>query len=338
MKSDRRTRLDATSEGAVLGRPAVLLLCMGGPESLDDVAPYLKRFFSDPDMIDLPLGRLYLWALARIIAKKRAPTSIERYTLIGGRSPLNEITRRQADKLQAALAEADDETKVYVAMRYNAPFAAEVLGRMRADGIGRALALPLNPQFCKATNGSAFRDLERAVKRVNPGFPIGRVESWHDNGPFLDALAGKVQEAIDRLPATLREKAPLLFCAHAVPKAYVDQGDPYLDQVRATAEGLGERIDRPWSLAFQSRLGPVEWVGPSVEEAVDEIAGKGAKAMVAAPVSFVADNLETLYDMDIALKDRAKERGIDHFIRAEALNDHPHFIAALREITTDHMK
>ncbi len=329
--------MQSESDGPVKGRLGVLLMNMGGPGSLDEVRPYLSRLFSDPHMIDLPLGRLYQDIFAWILARARAKTSVERYRLIGGGSPLGEITRRQAAALEARLAEVGTEARVYVAMRYTAPSAAEALGRMKEDGVEQVLALPLYPQFSRTTTGSSFQELDRIMGRMRPDFTVGRVESWHDAPAFLAALAGRIREGIEGLPADRRDGARLLFCAHALPRAYVDRGDPYVDQVRATVAGVMERIGTlPWRLAFQSRLGPVEWVGPSVEEVIDALAREGTCAVLAVPVSFVSENLETLYDLDIALRDRARDLGIEHFMRVAALNDDPAFIEALCEIVKEH--
>jgi len=310
---------------------------MGGPESLDDVRPYLRRLFSDPLMIDLPLGRLYQGAFARVLARARTRTSVERYRRIGGSSPLGEITRRQARVLETRLAEAGMEARVYVAMRYTAPSTAEVVDRMKEDCIEQLLALPLHPQFSRTTTGSSLLELDRVMGRTQANFTAGRVEQWHDHPAFLDALAVKVQEGIDRFSADHRAGIRLLFCAHALPQTYADRGDPYLGQVRATVAGVMERIGPvPWKLAFQSRLGPVEWVGPSVEKEIDALAQEGVRAVLAVPVSFVSDNLETLYDLDIALRERAQMQGIEHFRRAAALNDDPAFIDALCGIVKEY--
>ena len=331
--------MQSESDGPVRGRLGVLLMNMGGPGSLDEVRPYLRRLFSDPHMIELPLGRLYQGAFAWVLARARAKTSVERYRLIGGGSPLGEITQRQAAALEAGLVEVGLGARVYVSMRYTNPSSAEVLGRMNEEGVEKVLALPLYPQFSRTTTGSSFQELHRVMGRMRPGFTVVRVESWHDAPAFLAALAGRIREGIEGLPADRRDGVHLLFCAHALPRAYADRGDPYLDQVRATVAGVIEKVGPlPWRLAFQSRLGPVEWVGPSVEEAIDALAREGARAVLAVPVSFVSENLETLYDLDIALRERARDLGIEHFVRVAALNDDPAFIEALCGIVKEHFE
>ncbi len=305
----------------------VVLLNMGGPESTAAVRPFLEELFSDPAILPLPAAiRL---PLARWIARMRASRVVPRYERIGGRSPLVEITRAQAGALARELRGGGGSWHVEPAMRYTPPRAAEALARLRERGAERLVVLPLYPQYSEATTGSSLRDLERALEAAGMAeLPRAVVRSWHDHPGYAGALAEAVREALEGLSDPV-----VLFSAHSLPERAVRRGDPYLDHVKATVEAVRERLPPVrWRLAFQSRTGPVRWIGPGVEETLAALAREGCGAVVVVPVSFVSDHIETLYEIDVEYRALAEGLGIRAFRRAPALNTRPSFIRALADL------
>ncbi|MEZ4485679.1 MAG: ferrochelatase [Syntrophotaleaceae bacterium] len=313
----------------------LVLLNMGGPENLDEVEPYLCRLFSDRRLIRLPGGPLLQKPLARLIARRRAPKSRDHYRLIGGRSPLRDWSERQADAVERQLG---DGWRSYVLMRYTPPFSQEVLWQMRNDGIEQALVLPLYPQYAGATSGSGIADFQQAAAALFPELAYAVIPQWYDWPAYLDALAARIVDGLQRFPAERRDRVPLLFSAHAMPQKVIDRGDPYLSQVLATARGLLQRLpEREWHLGFQSRSGPVRWTGPALTTLLDKLARARRNEVLVVPLSFVSDHVETLYEIDIELQEAARQRGIRHMVRSPSLNDHSDFIAALAGLARHHL-
>ncbi len=308
-------------------RTAVVLLNMGGPDSLEAVEPFLFNLFSDRSLIALPGGPLLQKPLARLLARRRAGKSREHYRQIGGRSPLADWTLRQARGLAEALRET---WSVEVVMRYWPPRAQEVLWRMRSEGVQQALVLPLYPQYAGATSGSSIADFRQAAATLFPELVYGIIDRWNDWPPYLDALAARIGEGLQLLPENLRAGVPILFSAHALPQKVIDRGDPYLGQTLATVRGVMQRLgERPWHLGFQSRSGPVKWLQPAVGAVLRDLAAAGHTAVLMVPLSFVSDHIETLHEIDQVYRQKARELGIVHFARSPSLNDHPDFIRAL---------
>jgi ferrochelatase len=313
-------------------KTALVLLNMGGPDSLEAVEPFLFNLFSDRHLIALPGGALLQKPLARLLARRRAAKSREHYRAIGGKSPLLDWTQRQARGLAAELGEA---WEVQVVMRYWAPRSQEVLWQMRQEGLRQALVLPLYPQYAGATSGSSIADFHQAAATLFPELAYGVIDHWHDWPPYLDALAARVEEGLRLLPEELRSKAPILFSAHALPQRVIDRGDPYLGQTLATVSRLMQRLgDRSWQVGFQSRSGPVKWLRPAIETVLQEMAAAGHTAVLMVPLSFVSDHIETLHEIDQVYRQKARELGIVHFARSPSLNDHPDFIRALAALVT----
>ncbi|GAB4261109.1 MAG: ferrochelatase [Deferrisomatales bacterium] len=313
--------------------PAVVLLNMGGPDSLEAVRPFLENLFSDPDILRFPLSGVLQKPLARWIASRRSRRVRPQYERIGGKSPLAEITLAQAARLEEALASQWPGVRVHVAMRYWHPRAAAVARALREDGAGRILVVPLYPHYCRATTGSSLKDLEAALRAEGlGGVPRTVVRSWYDFPPYADALAETVGEALDEVPG-----ATVLFSAHGVPVRLIEAGDPYLDQVRGTVAAVMERLPGvPHRLAFQSRTGPVRWLEPSVERALEALAREGVRRVVVVAVSFVSDHIETLYEIDVQYRALAESLGLEGFRRVPALNTRPSFIRALAELVRTH--
>ncbi|MGB8930570.1 MAG: ferrochelatase [Anaeromyxobacteraceae bacterium] len=303
---------------------AVFLLNLGGPRNLEEVEPYLYELFSDPLLISAPFGPLRP-LIAKLISHLRAPSSAGKYALIGGKSPLVEETEKQARALAAALG---DGYTVHVAMRAGHPSTGEGVREALAAGAERAIALPLYPQFANATTLSSLLELRRLWPKVRP---LAEVHAWHDHPGYLDASATVLRETLAALSPAEREKALVVFSAHGLPMSQVRKGDPYPDHVEASAKGTAERAGvTDWQVTYQSRVGPVKWLGPDTLEFL--AANARGRAIVSVPIAFVSEHLETLYDMDILGKDAALKAGAIGYHRVPALGVRPDFIAALAEI------
>ena len=322
----------ATSAGA---RPPIGLVVMnlGGPASLDDVEPFLRRLFGDPDVIQLGWLSFLQPLLARRIAKSRGHESRANYQQIGGRSPIREETTAQAEAVAAELARRGLAFTPVVAMAAWHPFADEALGALAAAGIARAVALPMYPHESRTTTGSSLNQLERA-RAHQGGVEIAPIKRYPDADGYVRAVVERVEEAIATLPAEHRATAPVLFSAHGLPESYIKRGDPYLDDIRITVEAVSRRLalGARTRLCFQSRVGPQRWLQPSTDAMLDGLAAAGEKAVVVVPVAFTGEHIETLQEIDILYKERAQKAGIVHFARARTVGCHPAFIAALADL------
>jgi ferrochelatase len=309
----------------------VVLLNMGGPDSLSAIRPFLARLFSDRDLIRLPLAPLTQPLFAWIVSGVRARKVRTYYEEIGGGSPIGELTGKQRDALEAALRKTGGNFRVYVGMRYWHPLAKHAVLEMKEDGVVRAIALPLYPQYCAATTGSSLSDLKRWIRWAGANFSLTEITSWPDHTGYIAAFCGKIEEALEGKTAS--DGTHLLFSAHGVPKSFIDEGDPYQADVEKTVSAMAARFPGiPHSISYQSRLGRVEWLKPDTVEEVIRLGREGVKRLVVVPVSFVSDHIETLHELDIRLKETAAEAGITEFLRVPALNDSPGFIEALRDI------
>jgi ferrochelatase len=307
-----------------VAKTAVFLLNLGGPRTLDEVEPYLYDLFSDPLLISAPFGPLRP-LFARLISHLRAPSSAEKYGLIGGRSPLVEETEKQARALSAVLG---DGYGVHLAMRAGHPNTEEGVREALAAGADRAIALPLYPQWANATTLSSLIELRRFWPKDRP---LAEVRAWFDDAAYLDASAAALRETLDRLPPAEREQALVVFSAHGLPMSQVRKGDPYPEQVEVSARETARRAGAAdWRVTYQSRVGPVKWLGPDTTEFL--AANAKGRAVVAVPIAFVSEHLETLYDMDLLAKESALKAGATGFHRVPALGVRPDFVAALAGI------
>ena len=317
-----------------MSRVGIVLLNLGGPERIQDVGPFLYNLFADPEIIRLPIPALQK-PLAWLISTLRSNKSQEAYRSIGGGSPLRRITDQQARELQSLLRQRNVDATTYVAMRYWHPFTESAVADMKADGIEQVVVLPLYPHFSISTSGSSFRELQR-LRQGDERFaqlPLRAIRSWHDHPGYLKAMAQLMEREIDACvdPST----AHVFFSAHGVPKSYVEEaGDPYQKEIESCAELIMKTLgrDNPWTLAYQSRVGPVEWLQPYTEEALEELGEKGVKELVVVPISFVSEHIETLEEIDIEYREIATEAGVSNFRRVPALDTDPTFIASLADL------
>ncbi len=320
-----------------LDKPTGLVfLNMGGPDSLRAVRPFLYNLFADRDLIQLPAGALLQKPFAFLISRFRAPKVRLNYASIGGKSPLLEWTVKQAEGTARELGE---QVKPFVAMRYWKPRAEECLRRMRQESITQAVVLSLYPHYTNATTGSSLKDFEATAARVYPELNYTVIREWYDWPAYLDALASRVREGLEKFHELVRDEIPILFSAHALPQKFIDDGDPYLEHVLCTVRGVMDRFgDRPWRLGFQSRSGPVQWMEPDTLEVIDQLGAEQAPGALIVPVSFVSDHIETLQEIDFEMRMHAEEAGLPRFERAPSLNDRQDFLQALAGLVRHHLE
>ena len=331
-------------------RTGVLLLNLGGPDSLDAVRPFLYNLFSDRDIIRL--GPSFLQRpLAWLISALRSEKTRSMYRQIGGRSPILDITKAQAEALEKALNEeygvkgpglsSKLQTpnpklcfRVYIGMRYWRPFVRDTLDKIISDGTKDLIVLSMYPHYSKATTGSSVDEFKRLIKGKD--INVRYIEQWYDFPPYIESLAELVAKGASEFRGKDFE---LLYSAHSLPQSFIDEGDPYLDHIKATINKVNERLGAgPYNmsglksrLSFQSKTGPVKWLGPSTEETMIDLANKGCRNLLVVPVSFVSDHIETLYEIDILYKQLAESLGMD-LRRCGSLNTNDRFIFALKEL------
>lgn len=316
----------------------VLVLNLGGPETLNDVQPFLYNLFADPDIIRLPrLFRFLQRPLAQVISTVRAPKSKQGYASIGGGSPLRKITDEQADALKIALQGKGVATNVYVAMRYWHPFTEESVEQIKRDGITKLVVLPLYPQFSISTTGSSIRLLQCLFRedKILSTLPVAIIQSWYQRQGYLNSMADLIQKELQSFASP--HHVMIFFSAHGVPVTYVrDAGDPYKDQMEECVGLIMQQlkargVHNQHKLAYQSRVGPVEWLKPYTDEVLVELGQKGVKSLLAVPVSFVSEHIETLEEIDMEYKELALKSGVENWGRVPALGCTSTFIADLAD-------
>lgn len=293
----------------------------GAPESLEDIPQYLKNIRggaeSSPEVIQLIR---------------------DRYSAIGGKSPLLDITRSQAAALQGFLNQNGNRTfKVYFAMRNWSPYIRDVARVMMEDGVRRVLALCLAPQYSRWSTELYFNALRQAVEKNSSDVGIKFITGWSNHPLLIDAYVERYQTAIKKLQAMGEDKVYTIFTAHSIPSESLDYGDPYAEEYKKTVQAIVERVNPyRWFRAYQSQgMIPVPWLGPTVEMVLDKIAGYGRRAVLVFPVGFVSDHIEILYDIDIGFKNQATAKNL-YLSRTESLNLSPGFIEALASLVWEH--
>lgn len=287
----------------------VLVMAYGGPDNLEEVEPYLMDV------------RGYRATAPEIVHEVR-----ERYREIGGRSPILERTRAQADALQKVLNEQGQDFKVFVGMRHWHPFIADTLTEMRQQGIDKAVGLVMAPHYSRMSIQAYFQKIEEA----NSGVQIAPIYDWHLLPEYLNSLAECVQAALKRFHESVRADVPVIFTAHSLPERILEWGDPYPSQLLATTEALMDRLGpRPHEFAYQSAaISNIPWLGPDASEVMERYAAEGVQHMLICPIGFVCEHVEILYDIDIDYRRLAQKLGI-HLERIEMLNDSPQMISGL---------
>jgi protoporphyrin/coproporphyrin ferrochelatase len=314
-------------------KTAVVLLNLGGPDSLDAVQPFLENLFNDPDIFKLPFQK----ALARFVSKKRAPKVQEEYKLIGGKSPINMWTELQRKMLEDKLREVNERTDVFIAMRYWKPLTEETAAKIAAGNYESVILLPLYPHFSVSTTGSSFNEWKRVYK--GDSSKVVYIETYYDDPIYIKAVNERIDETLLRFPEERRKDVQLVFSAHGTPVSYVKKGDPYSGHIQKTIDMvMKERnFSHQHHLCFQSKVGPAKWLEPATDKMIEELAAKGKKDLLIIPISFVSDHVETSFELDIEYRHVADENKIENYIVMTGLNDSPTFINALYEQTLKYL-
>lgn len=309
--------MSASSTPAALPYDAVLLIAFGGPTAPDEIRPFLANV-----------------TRGRPIPADRLEAVAHHYELIGGRSPLNDITFAQARGLQQILDRQGPSLPVFVGMRNWTPYLHETLAEMAARGVRHALGIILSAQQSEAGWGRYQEDVRQARERVGAAAPhVDYTPAWHDHPLFIAAVADGVRQAFEALPVERRAAAKLIFTAHSIPTAMA-ASSPYVEQIRAGAALAAERAGRRgWLLAYQSRSGSPRdpWLEPDISSVIATLAAEGVSDVVVSPIGFVCDHAEVLYDLDIEARQAADAAHLN-FVRAPTVNDHPSFVAMLAEL------
>jgi ferrochelatase len=307
-------------------RRAVVLFNLGGPDSLEAVRPFLFNLFNDKAIFRLP--QPFRSMLAAFVAKRRTPTAIEIYRHLGGGSPLLPNTEAQAKALHAALG-GGDETKVFIAMRYWHPFTAQTVAEVQAWAPDEIVLLPLYPQYSTTTTASSLDAWHNAARFLRLKTPTKSVCCYPTGAGFISAAADRIAPILEE--ARRHGQPRLLLSAHGLPEKVVQGGDPYQFQCEQTAAAIIEKLGIPdldWVVCYQSRVGPLKWIGPSTDEAIRQAAADKAPVVVA-PIAFVSEHSETLVEIEIEYRKLAQDVGVPYFARAPTVDTSSAFIAEL---------
>jgi protoporphyrin/coproporphyrin ferrochelatase len=310
-----------------MARVAVVLMNLGGPDSLQAVRPFLINLFSDPAIIRLP--RPARWLLARVIASRRLAAARDIYDHLGGGSPLLANTEAQARALESQLGE---EYRCFVAMRYWHPMTGETVAAVKAWRPDEVVCLPLYPQFSTTTTASSLAAWSDEAARQGLPCKTRIVEPYPTAPGFVAALAGLIKPVLEE--AAKSRHARLLLSAHGLPLKIVKAGDPYPEQIEQTAHAVVMALDWPdldWTVCYQSRVGPLAWLGPATDDEIRRAARDGV-CVVVAPISFVSEHSETLVELDRDYRRLAKSSGVPGYYRVPAVGTDLRFIAALAEL------
>jgi ferrochelatase len=313
---------------------AILFLQLGGPENLDEVPGFLYRLFSDPDVIRVRPAILRK-AIAASIAFGRKKASRALYRSIGGGSPIRRLTEEQARGVEGLLRARGRQVTIRTAMNCSNPMVEDVVRQLAAGGVRRFLCLPLYPQYSLTTTKGALERARHAIAREAPGASVTEMCSWPAHPLFVQAHAELIEREIERFPDPRPEAVHLLFSAHSIPRKLVTrEGDPYASEVETSVRAIHERLGArsPFTLAYQSKLGPIEWLGPPTLGAIGALARSGQKQVLVVPIAFVTDHVETLYEIDQLFAEEARKAGLPHFRRTPGLNNHPTFLRALEDL------
>lgn len=312
-------------------KTAVVLFNLGGPDSLDAVQPFLFNLFYDPAIITAP--NPLRWMIAKAISKKRAPIARDIYRNIGNKSPILEETQKQSAALEKVLNEnSNDEFKCFIFMRYWHPFAKEVVRDVIEYNPDEIILLPLYPQYSVTTTATGLIEWNKNAKAANLNVPYKVIKEYPDHAFFVDTIAEMIREKIVNISDV--ENYRLLLSAHGLPKKTIEAGDPYQIQVEMTCAALMERLkdeNIDHVVCYQSRVGPLEWIGPSTEDEIER-AAEDNKNIIMVPVAFVSEHSETLVELDIEYKELADEKGVKDYIRIETVRDRQKFIKGLSKL------
>ena len=313
---------------------AVVLMQLGGPDSLEAVEPFLYNLFLDPDIFDFPFASIAREPLARLISSRRAKKVQHRYAEIGGKSPIRELTNLQARALELELSKSLD-ARVFVAMRYWHPLTVETLEEIGKDKFTEIILLPLYPHYSGTTSGSSLNEWNRRFPAARmDAVPVKVIRDFHDHPLYIESIVERINQALPLFIEVKAENIFLLFSGHGVPQSIADSGDPYKHQVEETVRLVMQRGGwrSPHLLCWQSKVGSSVWLKPYLHKTIPQLAGQGVKNLLVIPIAFVTDHIETLHEINIEAREQAERLGIAHFEMMPALNDSPTFISGLAEL------
>ncbi|MEZ5757703.1 MAG: ferrochelatase [Emcibacteraceae bacterium] len=320
-------------------KTAIIMFNLGGPDSLEAVKPFLFNLFYDPAIITVP--NPFRWIIAKIISSRRTPIAQDIYRQIGNKSPILEETEKQRFALENKLNENPDnnsEYKCFIFMRYWHPFARETAIEVKAYDPDQIILLPLYPQYSVTTTGTGLIEWNKSAKIAGLNVPYSVVKDYPDHDFFIKAMADLIRSNL----VDIKDKSEyrLLLSAHGLPKKTIEAGDPYQSQVEITGAALmeelkNEKLDH--IICYQSRVGPLEWIGPSTEDEIER-AALDKKNIIMVPIAFVSEHSETLVELDIEYKELAEEVGVKDYIRIDTVSDNPTFIDGLSKLVQKHMK
>ena len=311
---------------------AVILFNLGGPDKTESIKPFLKNFFMDKNIIAAPYP--VRWFVSRLIAWKRgAGEALEAYGRLGGKSPLLDNTELQRTALARSLSQDyDGDIKCFISMRYWHPMSDQVARQVREYAPDKIICLPLYPQFSTTTTRSSFQDWDRACRKIGLDIPTLKLCCYPFHDSFVEASADLINHTARSWPAD--KPMRLLFSAHGLPEKVIEGGDPYQWQCEESARKIAEatKIENlDWQICYQSRVGPLKWIGPSTEQALDQ-AGRDGVGVMIYPHAFVSEHVETLVEIEEEYREYASEKGVSHFMRVPTVMTHPKFIVGLKHL------
>jgi len=310
-------------------KKAIILFNLGGPDKLENVEPFLFNLFNDPAILNLP--SFFRYPLAKLISNRRAPVAKKIYAELGGSSPILKLTKEQSTALESKLnlKQKVDEYKCFVVMRCWHPRANEVIKEVKSYQPDEIVLMPLYPQYSAATSGSSIKEWDDVCKKNNYKIKTSTICCYPTDKNFIKAHIKEITKKVKDL-----KNYKLIFSAHGLPEKNIKKGDPYQWQVEQSVkkivEGFGNK-NLDWVLSYQSRVGPLKWIGPSTDDVIVENSKIG-KHIVLVPIAFVSEHSETLVELDIEYKKLAEDNGCKNYTRVPALGTNEDFINAMSEL------
>ena len=310
-------------------KKAIILFNLGGPDKLENVEPFLFNLFYDPAILNLP--KFLRFPLAKIISNRRAPTAKKIYQELGGSSPILKLTAEQSNALENKLNQDDsnNEYKCFIVMRCWHPRAENVIDDVKAYNTNEVVLLPLNPQYSAATSGSSIKEWKDICKKNNFETKTSTICCYPSDGSFIKGHVQEIEKNIKNI-----KNYKLIFSAHGLPEKNIKKGDPYQWQVEQTVNSVIKNLNLnnlDWILSYQSRVGPLKWIGPSTDEVIIKNSNLG-KEIILVPIAFVSEHSETLVELDIEYKELAIKNGCKNYIRVPALGTNTNFINSLSSL------
>ena len=310
-------------------KKAIILFNLGGPDKLKNVKPFLFNLFNDPAILNLPT--LLRYPLAKLISNRRAPTAKKIYEELGGSSPILKLTTDQSNALEKKLNQNDNknEYKCFIVMRCWHPRAEKVINDVRSYEPEEVVLLPLYPQYSAATSGSSIKEWKEVCKKNDYKIKTSTICCYPTDPLFIKSHVNEIKKKIENL-----KNYKLIFSAHGLPEKNIKKGDPYQWQVEQSVRNIIKNLDiknLDWILSYQSRVGPLKWIGPSTDNIIVENSKLGKK-IVLVPIAFVSEHSETLVELDIEYKELADKNGCTDYLRVPALGTNSDFIGSLASL------